>query len=102
MSRPRAHRTLAVLVLLVGLGVYGVSRSSMAPAAIAAAVPERHPQNVWAPCNRNANNDKPSTFTPLSDAEAASLVTREPEVRPFNARPYSINRKSYPAANDYN
>jgi hypothetical protein len=37
----------------------------------------------------------------LSDAEAAALVTRQPETRPHNARPYTLRGKRYPAVNDY-
>ena len=61
---------------------------------------ERHPQTTWAACNRNAHSDKPSTFTPLTDAEAAALVTPERETRPLNARPYTLDGRHYPAAND--
>lgn len=63
-------------------------------------IPERHPQTAWVACNRNAHTDKPSTFRPLSDAAAASLVTAEPETRPLNGRPYSVDGTDYPAAND--
>lgn len=52
---------------------------------------ERHPQVTWAPCNRNAHNSRPSTFTPLSDQAAAALVTPEPETRAANAQPYAVN-----------
>jgi hypothetical protein len=62
---------------------------------------ELHPQTTWAACNRNAHRDKPSTFTPRSDAEAAALVTPESETRPFNERPYSLDGTDYAAANDY-
>jgi hypothetical protein len=71
------------------------------PAAVASAVRERHPQTGWAACNRNARNGKPSTFKPLSDTAAAALVTREPETRPHNARPYEVAGKWYAAPNDY-
>jgi hypothetical protein len=62
---------------------------------------EQHPETAWVACSRNAYSHKPSTFTPLSDAAAATLVTRRPETRPFNARAYSVAGKRYPAANDY-
>jgi hypothetical protein len=52
-------------------------------------------------CNRNANSKAPSTFTPLTDAAAAALVTPEPETRPDNSRAYSIGGVSYPAPNFY-
>jgi hypothetical protein len=77
--------------------VVGVSRS----ASERSATPEKHPQTTWSACNRNAYSQKPSTFAPLSDAQAAALVTHEPETRPYNGRPYSINGSRYPGANDY-
>ncbi len=67
----------------------------------AATVRETDPQTTWAACNANAGLSTPSTFQPLSDAAAAKLVTPEPETRPYNDRPYSINGKSYPAVNDF-
>ncbi len=70
-------------------------------AAQRTARPERDPQTVWVACNRNAHNSKPSTFTPLSDAEAAAQVTPEPETRPYNDRPYVVGGKQYPGANEY-
>jgi hypothetical protein len=95
------RRGFIVVVLLAAIAAYGVSRSPLLTAASADTKPERHPQTTWVACNRNAHNGKPSTFRPLSDAEAASLVTPEPETRPYNARPYELNGVSYPAANDY-
>lgn len=62
---------------------------------------EAHPQTQWSRCNRNAFSGAPSTFTPLSDQAAAALVTPEPETRPDNAMPYSIDGVSYPATNAY-
>ncbi|MGH2873210.1 MAG: hypothetical protein ACRDL5_12205, partial [Solirubrobacteraceae bacterium] len=62
---------------------------------------ETHPQANWAPCNRNAYTNRPSTFKPLSDAAAAALVTPEPETRPYNARSYSIAGSWYPSLNSY-
>ncbi len=100
-----ASRDLVLLVLLVLLAAftaYAIAKSSLASTASVRMTPERHPQTAWAACNRNArNNGKPSTFVPLSDAEAASLITRKPETRPHNALPYTIAGISYPAANDY-
>jgi hypothetical protein len=95
------RRDLIVLVLLTAIGAYVVSKGAVAPAANVRFVPERHPQTTWAACNRNARNGKPSTFTPLSDAQAASLVTPEPETRPYNDRPYVLLGKRYPGANKY-
>jgi hypothetical protein len=37
----------------------------------------------------------------LSDATAAAFITREPETRPYNARPYTVQGKRYTAANYY-
>jgi hypothetical protein len=71
------------------------------PAAASARVTERHPQTRWATCNRNAGNGRPSTFRPISDNAAAQLVTRQPETRPYNARPFRIGSTLYPATNDY-
>lgn len=62
---------------------------------------ERHPRTGWAPCNRNAHDGKPSTFTPLSDAKAASLITRQPENRRDNATAYKIDDRRFAPANDY-
>ncbi len=84
----------AVVALLVANG-------PGSPSALAATRPEVHPQNRWAACNRNAHNGRPSTFHPLSDKAAAALVTREPETRPYNAKPYTIFGKRYPSLNSY-
>lgn len=62
---------------------------------------EAAPQTRWAACNRNAFAGGPSTFRPLSDRAAAALVTPEPETRPNNAKPYSINGVRHPATNFY-
>lgn len=62
---------------------------------------EAHPQTQWAPCSRNALTGGASTFAPLSDRAAASLVTVEPETRPDNGKAYSINGVRYPATNSY-
>ena len=37
----------------------------------------------------------------MSDAQAAALVTPEPETRPYNLRPYTVRGKRYPSVNDY-
>jgi hypothetical protein len=63
--------------------------------------PEFDPQRTWAPCNRNAVAGGPSTFTPLSDAAAAALVTREAETRPYNDKAYRLDGTRYAAPNDY-
>jgi hypothetical protein len=60
---------------------------------------EAHPQTTWAPCNRNAYNGGPSTFVPLSDAAAASLVTHQTETRSYNSRSYTLFGTRYPAPN---
>ncbi len=89
------------LVLLAAIAGAAAYKTHLILAASVRTIPERHPQTNWAPCNRNAANRRPSTFRPLSDAEAAALVTREPETRPYNGRPYTIRGKRYPAPNDY-
>jgi hypothetical protein len=89
------------MTLFAAIGAFTASCASVVPTPNVHYSSERHPQTSWAPCNRNARNGKPSTFTPLSDAEAAALVTPEPETRPYNGRPYTILGKRYPAPNDY-
>lgn len=94
------HPRRAGLALLLPGIVAAVAVLSQ-PAAGRPRAREAHLQTTWAACNRNAHNDRPSTFTPLRDAAAAALVTPEPETRPFNDRPYSLAGKDYPAVNDY-
>jgi len=77
------------------LGTYFVWRSS------AYASNETNPQTTWTACSTNAASGGTSTFTPLSDTAAASLVTHEPEIRAKNATGYSIGGTSYPAPNYY-
>jgi hypothetical protein len=75
---------------------------SHAPIAEAAVSPRTSsPQTTWAPCNLNASSSAPSTFRPMSDAAAASLVTHVAEDRADNATRYTINGVAYPDANDY-
>jgi hypothetical protein len=90
---------IAVAVLASGLllGITGLARST----PTFHFRPEAHPQTQWVRCNANARNGGPSTFTPLSDQAAAALVTHEPETRPDNDKPYSINGVRYPSANSY-
>ena len=90
-----------VLFLFAAIAAAGAAKDHLILAASVRTIPERDPQTSWAPCNRNAHNGKPSTFRPLSDPQAAALVTGEPETRPYNARPYAIRGKGYPAVNDY-
>jgi hypothetical protein len=72
------------------------------PSAVSASArPERTPQTTWAPCNRNAHTGGPSTFRPLSDRRAASLVTHQRETRRFNARSYTVDGRRYSAVNAY-
>ena len=97
----RHGRRLIVVVLFVAMGGCAASDALPAPTSSARFARERRTQTAWAACNRNARNGNPSTFTPLSDAAAAALVTREPETRPYNARPYAIRGTQYPAANDF-
>ena len=91
----------AAVLLLATAAVAAVLIGANKSVAERPATDEQHPQSTWAACNRNAHTSKPSTFTPLPDAEAAVLVTPEPESRPFNGRAYSIGATRYPAANDY-
>jgi len=95
------RRFVAVAVLLAASGGCAVSQAHPALAPSGSYRAERHPQTSWAACNHNARNGGPSTFTPLSDTQAAALVTPEPETRPYNARPYTILGKHYQAPNDY-
>jgi hypothetical protein len=90
-------RAGAVLLLSGIIAAVAVMTQS---AARRPGIHELHRQTVWVACNRNAHSDKPSTFRPLSDRQAAALVTPEPETRPLNGRPYSVNGTGYPAAND--
>jgi len=90
-----------VIVLAAAIGAFGTSCGSPAPGSSVHYTRQRHPQTVWAPCNRNARNEKPSPFKPLSDAAAAALVTPQPETRPYNSRRYALVGKRYPAVNDY-
>ena len=62
---------------------------------------ERTAQTGWAACSANARTGRASTFRPLSDARAASLVTYKAEDRRFNARPFTVGGKRYAAANYY-
>jgi hypothetical protein len=98
------HRHAAVLVIAsIGaiIAAFAVVNGVRASATKPRGRPEKHPQTAWAACNRNAHSSKPSTFVPLSDAQSESLVTPQPETRPYNGRPYRIQGTSYPAANDY-
>lgn len=64
-------------------------------------IPERHRATAWAACNRNDRSKETSTFHPLSDARAASLVTHQAEDRRYNARPFLVGGRAYAAANFY-
>lgn len=83
------------------LAVAGACAACLSSPAAVAARSEGHPQTTWAACNRNAHNKRTSTFRPLSDQAAASLVTHQRETRPYNAKPYTVGGKRYPAANYY-
>jgi hypothetical protein len=100
LSRGRLGAVSALVLVAAGLVLWLAGPSSRA-AVVVHPRPERHPQTVWAACNRNANRSAPSTFTPRSDAAAAALVTPEPETRPDNARPYRLGGRTYPAVNFY-
>jgi hypothetical protein len=62
---------------------------------------ERHPQLGWVACSRNSRNGGASTFRPMSDPKAASLVTLQREDRRYNARPFTLGGRRYAATNDY-
>src|SRR4051812_37003769 len=76
------HRLLLIVLgLSAAIRAFGASDARLSPGAGARHTGERHPKPAWVACNRNARNGKPSTFRPLSDAEAAALVTPQPEIR---------------------
>jgi hypothetical protein len=94
---------LAALVVAAAVAAFGflaVDRAVRSRAEVPRA-PERHPADRWARCNRNAGTTQPSTFTPLSDARAAARVTHEAEIRPYNARPFTIDGVPYGPATTY-
>jgi hypothetical protein len=97
---PARFRLVAALAVCAIAAALLIDLQGSSTAAVATR-PEGHPQTVWAACNRNAHSRKPSTFKPLSDSAAAALVTREPETRPDNDRPYTLDGVRYPAPNDY-
>jgi hypothetical protein len=100
-SRPGIRRMLVIAGVLAAVGIYVLTQSLAASSARVPLRAERHPQKTWVACNRNARNGQPSTFQPLSDRLAASLVTPQPEVRRDNAVPYTVNGVRQPAANSY-
>jgi len=100
----RARRTRRLVLFASVFTVIGgclVSESLSSSVARSPMARERSPATGWAPCNRNARNRTPSTFRPLSDARAAGLVTHQIEDRRYNARPFSLDGRSYAAANYY-
>lgn len=98
-SRPRAGiaRGLLAAAICVAVAGYVLWHVVSSSNAVVPRRAERDPQTSWAACNRNAGNRRASTFHPLSDRGAASLVTHEREVRPDNAKPYSIGSRRYAA-----
>src|SRR3954468_24158079 len=94
---------LAVLTAAAAVAVFGllaVERVVRSPAEVPLAA-EHHAATRWAPCNRNAGTARPSTFTPLPDAGAAARVTHQPEIRPDNARPFTVAGVRYGPATTY-
>lgn len=71
------------------LGYLAWHHLALSNAKIAMA-PERHAVAGWRACNRNARSGVKSTFRPLSDTEAAALVTHQPETRSYNSKPFSL------------
>lgn len=98
-----SRRRLVAIVLAAALAACVVAALLLTQDSSSAVIfrPETDPQTAWAACNANADNDRPSTFIPLSDAAAAARVTPEPETRPFNAEPYELNGRRYPAMNSF-
>ena len=96
-------RRYARHLLILALGVAALSAYIVSLAASATVVRRRegHFLTSWTRCNANARNTQPSSFAPLSDAAAAALVTREPETRGYNARPYIAAGKTFAATNNY-
>jgi hypothetical protein len=89
--------TLAVLALgTIFLVTEGTARSVKVSFRT-----ELHPQTAWVACNRHAGRRIASTFTPLTDRAAAALVTPEPETRPDNDRPFSVDGVRHAAPNVY-
>jgi hypothetical protein len=98
----RRRLTLAFVTALaiVILAIVLLTRASGVAAALRYH-PEKHPQNTWAACNRNAHRKAPSTFKPLSDRAAAALVTHQPETRPDNAKSYTLGGVRYAPTTTY-
>jgi hypothetical protein len=93
-----ARLGLCAMVLLAAIGfVLWRDRGSSTAAGVSR--PESHAQTTWVACNRNADTTKPSTFHPLSDAAAATLVTAQRETRPDNDRSYRLDGHTYSAPN---
>jgi hypothetical protein len=65
------------------------------------AATEATPQTTWAMTCSATSSSFQQIYSPLSDSAAAALVTHQPEVRPFNDKPYSINGVTYAGANEY-
>lgn len=89
-----------IAVLVAAVGGCASAQATDPPAAVPVRK-ENHAQTRWAACNRNAHTTKASTFRPLSDRAAAGLVTREPEIRSYNAKRYTVAGKPYPSQNAY-
>ena len=94
----RASVPLIVVAALASVPLHGAVL--LRPVAYQS-TPEADAQTTWASCNANALTGGPSTFTPVSDAAAAALVTHEPETRTDNATPYTIYGVTYPSTNSY-
>ncbi len=87
--------------LAIGAAIWGSTLFASATTVYVRAHKETHPQKVWAACNRHDHSSAASTFKPLSDKAAAALVTREPEIRSGNAKPFTLGGHRYPATNYY-
>jgi hypothetical protein len=96
-----SKRLLAAGLGFVAIVAVWMIESRVPSTAAGATHYEAHRQAVWVACNRNANSSAPSTFHPLSDHVARLLVTHVPEIRPDNARPFSVLGVVHQAPNDY-
>jgi hypothetical protein len=73
----------------------GAGGSANASVAVTLNTTTKGPQTTWATCTNGG------VYAPLSDSAAAGQVTHQAEVRPYNARSYTIAGVTYPAPNSY-
>jgi hypothetical protein len=87
---PRALTVAGVSAAAVALLALVLLSPTSELAAVLKYRSEKHPQENWAPCNRNSHSEARSTFKPLSDKAAAALITHQPETRPDNSERYIL------------